>query len=65
MWRLHPGYHRAVGRPTHVENLGTVICVGGGTGVAVMYPITKAYKEAGTMSSPSLGSNKRSPHPGR
>jgi ferredoxin--NADP+ reductase len=32
---------------THVEKLGTVICVGGGTGVAVMYPITKAYKEAG------------------
>lgn len=36
-----------LGRPTHVENLGTVVCVGGGTGVAVMYPITKAYKEAG------------------
>ncbi|OGP67056.1 MAG: ferredoxin-NADP reductase [Deltaproteobacteria bacterium RBG_13_47_9] len=36
-----------LGQPTHVENLGTVICVGGGTGVAVMYPITKAYKEAG------------------
>jgi ferredoxin--NADP+ reductase len=36
-----------LGRPTHVENLGTVVCVGGGTGVAVMYPITRAYKEAG------------------
>ncbi len=36
-----------LGRPTHIENLGTVVCVGGGTGVAVMYPITKAYKEAG------------------
>ncbi len=36
-----------LGVPTHLENLGTVICVGGGTGVAVMYPITKAYKEAG------------------
>src|SRR3990172_12874970 len=36
-----------LGKPTHVENLGTVICVGGGTGVAVMYPITKALKEAG------------------
>jgi len=36
-----------LGKPTHVEKLGTVICVGGGTGVAVMYPITKAYKEAG------------------
>ena len=37
-----------LGVPTHVEKLGTVICVGGGTGVAVMYPITKAYKEAGS-----------------
>lgn len=36
-----------LGRPTHVEMVGTVICVGGGTGVAVIYPITKAYKEAG------------------
>jgi ferredoxin/flavodoxin---NADP+ reductase len=36
-----------LGKPTHIENMGTVICVGGGTGVAVMYPITKAYKEAG------------------
>ncbi len=36
-----------LGVPTHVEKLGTVICVGGGTGVAVMYPITKAYKEVG------------------
>ncbi len=35
-----------LGVPTHVEKLGTVICVGGGTGVAVMYPITKAYKGA-------------------
>jgi len=36
-----------LGRPTHIEKLGTVICVGGGTGVAVMHPITKAYKRAG------------------
>ena len=36
-----------LGVPTHVEKLGTLICVGGGTGVAVMYPITRAYKEAG------------------
>ncbi|MDD5204891.1 MAG: sulfide/dihydroorotate dehydrogenase-like FAD/NAD-binding protein, partial [Desulfobacterales bacterium] len=25
-----------LGKPTHVEKLGTVVCVGGGTGVAVM-----------------------------
>jgi len=36
-----------LGKPTHVEKIGTVVCVGGGTGVAVMHPITKAMKEAG------------------
>jgi len=36
-----------LGRPTHIEKLGTVVCVGGGIGVAPLYPIVKAYKEAG------------------
>jgi len=36
-----------LGQPTHIEKLGTVVCVGGGTGVAVMHPITRALKEAG------------------
>lgn len=36
-----------LGKPTHVEKLGTVVCVGGGTGVAVMHPITRALKEIG------------------
>jgi ferredoxin--NADP+ reductase len=36
-----------LGRPTHIEKRGTVLCVGGGTGVAVLHPITKAMKEAG------------------
>lgn len=36
-----------LGKPTHIEKLGTVVCVGGGTGVAVLHPITKALKEAG------------------
>lgn len=36
-----------LGRPTHLEKLGTVICVGGGTGIAVLYPITKGLKETG------------------
>ena len=38
-----------LGKPSQIENLGTVVCVGGGTGVAVVYPITKAYKEAGNQ----------------
>ena len=30
-----------LGQPTHLEKLGKVVCVGGGTGVAVIHPITK------------------------
>jgi ferredoxin--NADP+ reductase len=36
-----------LGIPSHVENAGTVVCVGGGLGVAVIYPITRAFFEAG------------------
>ena len=36
-----------LGKPTHVEKMGTVVCVGGGTGVAVMHPITRGLKEVG------------------
>ncbi|MGL1893184.1 MAG: sulfide/dihydroorotate dehydrogenase-like FAD/NAD-binding protein [Spirochaetaceae bacterium] len=36
-----------LGTPTHIENVGTVICVGGGIGVAPMHPIVQAYKKAG------------------
>ena len=36
-----------LGNPTHLEKVGTVVCVGGGTGVAVMHPITRALKEIG------------------
>jgi len=36
-----------LGKATHVENLGEVVCVGGGTGVAVLHPITRAMKAAG------------------
>ena len=36
-----------LGKETHVEKVGKVVCVGGGTGVAVLHPITRAFKEAG------------------
>lgn len=36
-----------LGKATHIEKLGKVICVGGGTGVAVLHPITRALKEVG------------------
>ena len=36
-----------LGMPTHIEKFGTVICVGGGIGVAPLHPIAQAMKEAG------------------
>ena len=36
-----------LGVPTHVEKLGTVVCVAGGYGAAPCYLMAKAYKEAG------------------
>ncbi len=36
-----------LGRPTEIEKYGTVVCVGGGVGIASVYPITRALKEAG------------------
>ena len=36
-----------LGNPTHIENKGKVVCVGGGIGVAPLHPIAQAYKRAG------------------
>jgi len=36
-----------LGRPTHIEAFGTVVCIGGGIGVAPMYPIAQGMKRAG------------------
>ncbi len=36
-----------LGEPTDIAKMGTVVCIGGGVGVAPVYPITRAFKEAG------------------
>ena len=36
-----------LGRPTHIEEIGKIICVGGGVGAAEIYPVAKAFKDAG------------------
>ena len=36
-----------LGKAAEIENIGTVIMVGGGTGVAILYHVAKAFKEAG------------------
>lgn len=36
-----------LGQATHISNVGTVVCCGGGVGVAPLLPIIKAMKQAG------------------
>lgn len=36
-----------LGKPTEITRSGTVLCVGGGTGVAVLFPIVRGFKQAG------------------
>ena len=36
-----------LGQATHIENYGTVVCCGGGVGVAPLLPIIRALKQAG------------------
>jgi ferredoxin--NADP+ reductase len=48
-----------LGKPTHIEKVGTVVCVGGGTGVAVLYPITRGFKKAGNRVISIIGARTR------
>jgi ferredoxin/flavodoxin---NADP+ reductase len=48
--KVGEGYQDVIGplgKPTHLEKVGKVVCVGGGTGVAVLHPITRGLKEVG------------------
>jgi ferredoxin--NADP+ reductase len=36
-----------LGHPTDIEKYGTVICIGGGVGIAPTFPIARALKQAG------------------
>lgn len=45
-----------LGKPTDIEYVGgDVVCVGGGTGVAVLHPITRALKEIGNNVTAIIG----------
>jgi ferredoxin--NADP+ reductase len=44
-----------LGTPTHIQNFGTVVCVGGGIGAAPLLPIAAALKEAGNTVLTVLG----------
>jgi len=48
-----------LGAPTHLDKVGKVICVGGGTGVAVLHPITRGLKEVGNDVTSIIGSRNK------
>jgi NAD(P)H-flavin reductase len=48
-----------LGHPTEIEDFGTVACVGGGVGVAPMYPIAKALHRAGNKVHAIIGARSK------
>ncbi|MBN1124879.1 MAG: sulfide/dihydroorotate dehydrogenase-like FAD/NAD-binding protein [Sedimentisphaerales bacterium] len=48
-----------LGKPTHVQKFGTVVCVGGGIGNAPLLPIAQAMKQAGNTILSILGSRNK------
>ncbi|TVQ36983.1 MAG: sulfide/dihydroorotate dehydrogenase-like FAD/NAD-binding protein [Spirochaetaceae bacterium] len=48
-----------LGQPTHIQNFGSVVAVGGGIGVAPLYPIVQALKGAGNHLTVIIGARTR------
>ncbi|MBF0389671.1 MAG: sulfide/dihydroorotate dehydrogenase-like FAD/NAD-binding protein [Desulfamplus sp.] len=48
-----------LGKATHIEKKGKVVCVGGGTGIAVLHPITRGLKAVGNEVITILGSRNK------
>lgn len=48
-----------LGVPTHIETFGTVVCVGGGIGIAPIHPIAQALKKAGNRVISIIGARTR------
>ncbi|MBU5611848.1 sulfide/dihydroorotate dehydrogenase-like FAD/NAD-binding protein [Geomonas azotofigens] len=44
-----------LGKETHITNWGRVVCVGGGVGTAVLFPLVKALAEAGNEITTIIG----------
>lgn len=49
-----------LGNPTHIERVGTVVCVGGGIGVAPLHPIARGLKQAGNKTIIIMGARNKS-----
>lgn len=44
-----------LGTPAHIDNIGHVVVIGGGVGIAELFPAIKAYKEAGNKVTTIIG----------
>ncbi|MHB8908906.1 MAG: sulfide/dihydroorotate dehydrogenase-like FAD/NAD-binding protein [Syntrophales bacterium] len=49
-----------LGNPTEIENFGRVVCIGGGVGVGVVYPLAAALKKAGNHVTSIIGARTQS-----
>ncbi|MBF0118191.1 MAG: sulfide/dihydroorotate dehydrogenase-like FAD/NAD-binding protein [Desulfobacterales bacterium] len=61
--KVGEGYQDVIGplgQATHLDKVGTVVCVGGGTGVAVLYPITRGLKKMGNHVISIIGARTKS-----
>ena len=54
-----PAFVGPLGRPTDIHNVGHVVCVGGGIGVAPMHPIAQAMKAAGNRVTIIMGARNK------
>ena len=50
-----------LGKPTEIENFGKVVCVGGGVGTAVIYPVTRGLFQAGNQVIGIIGARNERP----
>ncbi len=48
-----------LGRPSKLENVGTAVCIGGGAGIAVIYPLARGLKRLGNRVIGIIGSRSK------
>ncbi|MDI6807669.1 MAG: sulfide/dihydroorotate dehydrogenase-like FAD/NAD-binding protein [Candidatus Eisenbacteria bacterium] len=49
-----------LGKPSEIKKYGTVVCIGGGIGIAEEYPVARAFKEAGNYCISIIGARTKS-----
>ncbi|MGL1933366.1 MAG: sulfide/dihydroorotate dehydrogenase-like FAD/NAD-binding protein [Fibrobacterales bacterium] len=48
-----------LGTPTHIEKVGHIVCIGGGIGIAPLFPITQALHAAGNTITTIIGAQSK------